>query len=75
VTSRDELRVAKALQGAGFPTDRSALLTYAETRGADAETLQALRAVPDGSYRSVEEVSAAVPQEPEGRDRPGGVAR
>jgi hypothetical protein len=75
VTTRDDLRVAKALQGADFPADRADLLTYAQTRGADEETLQALREVPDERYGSMQEVTDAVPQEPEGRDRPGGTDR
>lgn len=75
MTTRDDQRVMKALQGVDFPADRAALLTYAETRGADADSLEALRAVPDGRYGSVREVVDAVPREPEGRGRPGGTAR
>ena len=75
MTGRDERRVADALQGADFPADRAALLGYAGTRGADEETLQALRAVPDTRYESMRQVTDAVPQEPEGRDRPGGTER
>jgi hypothetical protein len=65
VTTRDDLRIRKALQGADFPAGRDALLDYAGDRGADEETMQALRAVPEGSYGSVEEVADAAPQEPE----------
>lgn len=75
MTTRDDLRVAKALQGADFPAERADLVTYAQSRGADEETLQALRQVPDERYGSAQEVTAAVPQEPEGRDRPGGTER
>lgn len=75
MTDRDDARVAKALQGADFPTDRAQLVSYAETRGADEKTLQALRTLPEGQYGSVQEVTDAVPQEPEGSRHPGGTAR
>jgi hypothetical protein len=75
MTDRDDARVAKALQGADFPADQETLVQYAETRGADPKTLQALQTVPKRRYGSVSEVVDAVPQEPEGRDRPGGTAR
>ena len=74
MTRRDDVRVDKALQGAAFPADRQALLTYAQERGADEETLEAIRALPERDYGKMAEVVDAVPQEPEG-DRPGGVAR
>lgn len=75
MTDQDEQRVAKALQGADFPTDRTALVSYAETRGAEQKTLQALRSIPGQQYNSVQDVLDAIPQEPEGADRPGGMAR
>ncbi|OZM77284.1 DUF2795 domain-containing protein [Pseudonocardia sp. MH-G8] len=75
MTSRDDARVKKALQGADFPAARTALLDFATTRGADEETLQALRAVPEGRYGSVDEVADAVPQQPEGPGTPGGTLR
>lgn len=74
MTRRDDIRVAKALQGAEFPADRQALLDYAVARDADPETLEALRALPEGRYASSREAVDAVPQEPEG-DLPGGVDR
>lgn len=72
MTSRDDARIRKALQGAAFPAARTALLDYAGTRGADAQTVQALRAVPEGDYTSVEEVTGAMPQEAKGRETSGG---
>ena len=74
MTQRDELRVQKALQGAEFPADKPALLTYAQTRAADDETLEALRGLPDGEFASIGDVVDAVPPQPEG-DRPGGTER
>jgi hypothetical protein len=65
MTRRDELRVADALQGADFPADRAALISYAGTRGANEETLQALRALPETQFQSRQQVIDAVPQEPE----------
>lgn len=74
MTHRDDLRVDKALQGASFPRTRQEVLDYARERDAGEETLEAMRALPEGSYGSADEVVAAVPQEPEG-DRRGGVER
>lgn len=74
MTFRDDLRVGKALQGADFPRTRQQVLDYARDRDADEKTLQALRALPEGSFGDADEVVAAVPQEPEG-DRPGGTER
>lgn len=74
LTDRDDLRVAKALQGVGFPADRDSLVTYARTRGANPKTLQALETLPDRTYQSMDQVTDALPQQPEG-DQPGGAAR
>lgn len=74
MTRRDDSRVSKALQGAGFPADRQTLLSYAQERGAGDETLEAMRGLPERTYASAADVVDAVPQEPEG-DRPGGVER
>lgn len=75
MTTRDDLRAEKALQGAAFPSTRDQLITYAETHGADAKSLQALRALPDREFASKDEVIEAVPQEPEGENNPGGSQR
>lgn len=75
MTERDELRAAKALQGASFPATKDELLDYARTRAVDQKSLQALAALPSGRFESMDDVTASVPQEPEGEDRPGGTAR
>lgn len=75
MTKRDELRVEKALQGLEFPTSHDQLLDFATDRAADRETLAALRALPAGQYANKEDVLAALPQEPEGGDAPGGTSR
>lgn len=74
MTDQDERRVEKALQGVDLPADNAALVGYAESRGASSKTLQALRALPGGTYRTIDEVLDAVPAEPEG-DEPGGTGR
>lgn len=74
MTRRDDIRVGKALQAAEFPADRPKPLTYAQGRGVDEETLEALRALPARTYADATEVIDAVPQEPEG-DRRSGVER
>jgi len=51
------------------------VLHYAQTRSADSKTLEALHALPDREFHSIDDVAAAVPQEPEGTDQPGGTAR
>ena len=75
MTKRDELRVDKALQGLEFPASHEQLLEFATDREADAETLAALRALPAGQYANKDRVLNALPQEPEGRQTPGGTAR
>lgn len=75
MTERDDHRVRKALQGADFPAAKPELLRYADERGTDEKTLEALRGVPDQQFGSLDEVAEAVPQEPEGEDAPGGSAR
>jgi hypothetical protein len=65
MTERDDVRVRKALQGKDFPADRNDLVAYATDRGEiDDATLTALGALPEGSYASVDDVVAAVPQRP-----------
>lgn len=75
MTTRDDIRARKALQGADFPSSTDELVSYAENRGVDAKSLQALRALPDQEFHSLDEVADAVPQEPEGDNTPGGVHR
>lgn len=74
MTDQDERRVAKALQGLDFPADNATLTEYAESRGANAKVVQTLRSLPGGTYRSMQEILDAVPQEPEG-DQSGGTER
>lgn len=75
MTDRDDLRAEKALQGADFPSGREDLLSYAQTRDADAKMMQALRTLPDRTYQNMQEVLDHIDQEPEGTDAPGGTAR
>lgn len=75
MTTRDDLRAEKALQGADFPATKEELLAYAEQRGADPKSLQALRTLPGGRFDNMDSVVDAVPQEPEGRGVPGGTER
>lgn len=75
MTTRDELRAGKALQGMELPASKQQLIDYAESHGADAKSLQALRALPDQQFGNLDEVVDAVPQQPEGEDTTGGTAR
>lgn len=68
MTSADKRRVRKAVEGASFPAGKQELLTYAEDRGADPKTSQALRAIPDGQYDSIDQVESYVPQSPADHD-------
>ncbi len=68
MTSADKRRVRKALEGAQFPTDKDYLLSYATERDAGAETQQALRALPEGEYLSIDHVEQCVPQRPAEHD-------
>lgn len=70
MTDRDDMRVRKALQGKDFPADRDDLVAYATDRGeADPKVLRALSAIPAGSYATVDDAVAAVPQRPEQADQ------
>jgi len=65
VTERDEARVRKALQGKDFPAWRNDLVAYATDRGeVDDKVLAALAELPEGHYTGIDEVLAAVPQQP-----------
>lgn len=75
MTTRDDLRTAKALQGMEFPASKAELLDYASDRSADAKTMQALESIPESRFANMDDVIDAVPQEPEGTDRPGGTDR
>lgn len=75
MTDRDELRAAKALQGVSFPATKEELIDYARTRFVDQKSLHALEMLPPGQFQNMDEVTAAVPQEPEGEGRPGGTDR
>lgn len=75
MTYRDDLRISKAIQGAGFPADRDALVDYARSHETDAKTLDTLKTLPDRQYGNKDDIIAAVPQEPEGRHEPGGTDR
>lgn len=75
MTTRDDLRAHKALQGADFPATKADLVNYAQSRGVDNKSLQALHALPDQQFENMDSVVAAVPQEPEGEDMPGGTER
>lgn len=75
MTTRDDIRAEKALQGASFPAGKDQVIEYARERGADPKSLQALKALPDQIFGNMDELVDAVPQEPEGEDQPGGLAR
>lgn len=76
MTARDDLRASRALQGKDFPATRADLLDYVRSRGDnDAKTMQALEMLPDHEFPNQDAVIAAVPQEPEGGDQPGGEER
>ncbi|GAA3752407.1 DUF2795 domain-containing protein [Salinactinospora qingdaonensis] len=68
MTSADKRRVRKALHGMDFPADKGQLLAYAEEREADPKSAQALRALPEGQYHSIDEVERHVPQRPAEHD-------
>lgn len=65
MTSADKRRVRKALDGANFPADKATLYQYAAERDAGAATREALEALPEGQYESIDHVERNVPQSPE----------
>ncbi|PVY96723.1 DUF2795 domain-containing protein [Actinomycetospora cinnamomea] len=65
MTDRDDIRVRKALQGMEFPADRDQVVSYATGRGEDdTRTLAALRALPDRTFSTADDVVDAVPHKP-----------
>lgn len=65
MTDADDNRVRKAIQGLEFPASKATLISYAEERSADAKTMRALWALPNGDYGNSDEVTQATPQRPE----------
>ena len=66
MTDRDDARIRKALQGKDFPAERNDLVAYASERGEDdPSTLEAFTALPAGTYATLDDVVAAVPQRPD----------
>ncbi|MEJ2865058.1 DUF2795 domain-containing protein [Actinomycetospora flava] len=66
MTDRDDLRVRKALQGMAFPADRTQVISWALDRGeGDDRVLTALRALPDRTFSTADDVVISVPQRPE----------
>ena len=61
-------RIAQALDDADFPMDKQELVTHAERRGADAETVRMLRALPVARYRNISEIRSSVPLDPGAED-------
>jgi Protein of unknown function (DUF2795) len=57
------IRVQKALSGVHYPATKEQLVRHAEEHGADQDTLEALRAMPDGEYDGPNRVSSAVAHE------------
>lgn len=70
MTDADDRRAGKALQGLEFPANKGQILAYAAERGADAKTLRALRALPQGQFSDNDAVQRAVPQRPEQHHAP-----
>ncbi|MDD7940301.1 DUF2795 domain-containing protein [Actinomycetospora lutea] len=66
MTDRDDLRVRKALQGMAFPADRTQVISWATDRGErDDRVLTALRALPDRTFSTADDVVISVPQRPD----------
>ncbi|GLZ46380.1 hypothetical protein Acsp06_25650 [Actinomycetospora sp. NBRC 106375] len=66
MTDRDDLRVRKALQGMAFPADRTQVISWATDRGeGDTQVLTALRALPDRTFSTADDVVISVPQRPD----------
>lgn len=64
MTSADQRRVRKALQGKDFPAGVPELLAYARDRGSDNATLEAIRSLPEREYHDAADVENSLPQQP-----------
>lgn len=66
MTDRDDIRVRKALQGMAFPADRAQVISWVTDRGeGDSRVLTALRALPDRTFSTADDVVISVPQRPD----------
>lgn len=66
MTDRDDIRVRKALQGMAFPANRAQVISWAADRGeGDNRVLTALRALPDRTFSTADDVVISVPQRPD----------
>lgn len=54
------IQIQKYLAGIDYPASRDTIVETAEKEGADSAILDALRAIPDGTYDSPTAVSSAV---------------
>ena len=58
-TTREQLR--RALGDVDYPAEKDRLVDQALAKGADEQTVRALRAIPPAEYRSLSEVLSSVP--------------
>lgn len=54
------IQIQKYLAGIDYPASKDTIVTTAEKEGADSDILDALRAIPDGTYDKPTDVSSAV---------------
>lgn len=54
-------RMAKALRGVSFPASLQMLLSQAHFNRADNDTIAAIRALPDRTFRNADEVANMLP--------------
>lgn len=52
------MNLEELLDGINFPAGRIEIISYAEGRDASEEALEALRALPDESYRNLQHINA-----------------
>jgi hypothetical protein len=58
MSAPNPIQMQKFLGGVDYPCDRDGLVEHAQSKGADDEVLQHLRALPDRSYDGPNAVSA-----------------
>jgi Protein of unknown function (DUF2795) len=56
----DFIKVQKFLSGVDYPADKAQLIEHARAKGADEESVRALKSIPDHRYDGPSAVSKAI---------------
>jgi hypothetical protein len=63
MSKANPIQIQKYLSGVDYPADRDQLVAAAESNGADSETLELLRGLPERTYEGPSGVSKEISRE------------